>query len=127
MRLKRAHVLAGLACFCIYSGTNSTVRSDDLHGQFRGTEIRPNVVVFLADDAGYADFGFQGATKLQTPNLDRIALRGVRFSNAYVSSAVCSASRAGILTGRYQNRFGIEFNLPGMPDETVLGACRCQS
>ena len=72
----------------------------------------PNVIIFFADDAGYADFGFQGSEIHVTPNIDFLAKHGVVFSQAYASSSVCSPSRAGLLTGRYQNRFGMEFNLP---------------
>jgi arylsulfatase A-like enzyme len=70
-----------------------------------------NVVVIVADDAGYADFGFQGSPEAQTPHLDSIAARGVRFTQAYVTASTCSPSRAGLLTGRYQQRFGHEQNI----------------
>lgn len=76
---------------------------------------KPNVIIILADDAGYADFGFQGSNEFQTPNIDKIAKSGVRFSQGYVSASVSSPSRAGILTGRYQERFGHENNLPEVP------------
>lgn len=69
-------------------------------------EEPPNFVVILADDLGYADVGFQGLRDFATPNIDRLADRGVRFTNAYVSHPYCSPSRAGLLTGRYQHRFG---------------------
>lgn len=78
----------------------------------------PNVIVIVADDAGYADFSFQGCKEWQTPNIDRIAKEGVRCTNGYVSGMVCSPTRAGILTGRYQNRFGHEFNPPPVYSET---------
>ena len=71
------------------------------HGQ------RPNIVLILADDLGYGDLNSYGATQYTTPNLDRLAGRGVRFTNFYVSQAVCSASRAALLTGCYSNRVGI--------------------
>src|SRR5213592_1351527 len=73
---------------------------------------RPNIILILADDLGYADLGCQGSTQAKTPNIDSIAANGVRFTNGYVSCPVCSPTRAGILTGRYQQRFGHEFN-PG--------------
>ncbi len=73
---------------------------------------RPNVLVVLADDLGYSDLGFQGGTDIPTPHLDALAAGGVRFTNGYVSCPVCSPTRAGFLTGRYQQRFGHEFN-PG--------------
>src|SRR5262245_13248530 len=73
---------------------------------------RPNIVILLADDLGYADVGFQGCRDVPTPNVDSLARQGVRCSNGYVSGPYCSPTRAGLLTGRYQQRFGHEFN-PG--------------
>jgi arylsulfatase A-like enzyme len=73
---------------------------------------KPNIVVLLADDMGYADAGFQGCKDIPTPNLDALAKSGVRCANGYVSGPYCSPTRAGLLTGRYQTRFGHEFN-PG--------------
>ena len=73
---------------------------------------RPNVVVILADDLGYADTSFRGSTDMLTPNIDSIAVKGVQFTAAYVTAPVCGPSRAGFLSGRYQNRFGFEDN-PG--------------
>lgn len=78
-------------------------------------QLKPNIVLIVADDAGYADFGFQGSAEFQTPNIDKIAQHGVKFTQGYVSSSVSSPSRAGILTGRYQERFGHENNLPEQP------------
>jgi len=71
---------------------------------------KPNIIVILIDDAGYADFGFMGSKDLQTPNLDLLASSSVIFSDAHVSATVCSPSRAGLLTGKYQQRFGYECN-----------------
>lgn len=73
---------------------------------------RPNVLVIVADDLGYADLGFQGGKDVPTPHIDSIAAGGVRLTNGYVSGPYCSPTRAGLLTGRYQQRFGHEFN-PG--------------
>jgi arylsulfatase A-like enzyme len=78
---------------------------------------KPNVIVIVGDDLGYADLGCQGATDLKTPNIDALARNGVRFTDGYVSCPVCSPTRAGLLTGRYQQRFGHEFN-PGPAAET---------
>ena len=80
---------------------------------------RPHIVVLLSDDAGYADFSMHGATDLQTPRIDSIAANGIRCSNGYVSACVCSPTRAGLLTGRYQQRFGHEFNFPAAKSETI--------
>lgn len=75
---------------------------------------QPNIIFLFADDAGYADFGFQGSTTMVTPNLDALAKRGITFQQAYVSHPTCGPSRAGILTGKYQHRFGYEENnVPG--------------
>jgi arylsulfatase A-like enzyme len=74
------------------------------------TEARPNILLIVADDLGYHDTGFQGGRDIPTPHLDRLAASGVRCTNGYVSYSVCSPSRAGFLTGRYQQRFGHEFN-----------------
>jgi arylsulfatase A len=68
---------------------------------------RPNIVIIFADDLGYADIGSYGATGYATPNLDRLAREGVRLTDFYVAQAVCSASRAALLTGRYSHRVGI--------------------
>jgi arylsulfatase A-like enzyme len=73
----------------------------------------PNVIVILADDLGYGDTGVYGSKVIHTPNIDALAASGVRFTSAYVSHPVCSPSRAGLLTGRYQERFGYEFNPVG--------------
>ncbi|MFM1904178.1 MAG: Arylsulfatase precursor [Planctomycetota bacterium] len=70
----------------------------------------PNIVFIFSDDAGFRDFGFQGSPEFKTPNLDRLAREGVVCSNGYVSGAVCVPSRAGLLTGRYQQRFGVYHN-----------------
>jgi arylsulfatase A-like enzyme len=73
---------------------------------------RPNVVVLLADDLGYADVGFQGCRDVPTPHIDSLAKDGIRCTAGYVSGPYCSPTRAGLMTGRYQQRFGHEFN-PG--------------
>ena len=73
---------------------------------------RPNIVIIIADDLGYGDLGVQGCHDVPTPNIDVIAQSGIRFTNGYVSCPVCSPTRAGFQTGRYQQRFGHEFN-PG--------------
>jgi arylsulfatase B len=75
------------------------------------TNPKPNILFILSDDMGYGDLSCYGSTTIATPNIDRIAAGGVRFTNGYVSGAVCAPSRAGLLTGRYQQRFGFEDNL----------------
>jgi arylsulfatase A-like enzyme len=81
---------------------------------------KPNILIIVSDDHGYADVGFQGCRDIPTPNLDSLAQSGVRFSNGYVSGPYCSPTRAGLLTGRYQQRFGHEFN-PGAVDSEQFG------
>lgn len=92
---------------------------------------KPNIVFIVGDDMGYADVGFHGCKDIPTPHLDKLAAGGVRFTNAYVTGPYCSPTRAGLLTGRYQTRFGHEFNpggaMQGMPvgEQTIadrLGA-----
>ena len=74
---------------------------------------KPNILVLLADDMGFADVGFEECRDIPTPRIDALAAGGVRFSNGYVSGPYCSPTRAGLLTGRYQQRFGHEFNGSG--------------
>lgn len=71
---------------------------------------RPNILVIVSDDQGYADAGFQGGKDVPTPHLDKLAASGARCTNGYVSHPFCSPTRAGLLTGRYQARFGHEYN-----------------
>jgi len=75
----------------------------------------------MTDDQGYHDVGFNGCTDIPTPGIDSIARNGVRFSNGYVSYSVCSPSRAGLLTGRYQQRFGHERNPEWKPNDPNSG------
>ena len=73
---------------------------------------KPNILVIVADDLGYADVGVHGCKDIPTPHIDSLAKNGVRCTSGYVSGPYCSPTRAGLLTGRYQQRFGHEFN-PG--------------
>lgn len=81
------------------------------------TVQQPNVVFIVADDLGYGELGCQGNPQIPTPHIDSIARQGVRFTSGYVTAAFCSASRAGLLTGRFQTRFGYEFNPIGARNE----------
>lgn len=74
---------------------------------------KPNIIIIVADDMGYGDVGFHNCKDIPTPNLDALAAAGVRFTSGYVSGPYCSPTRAGLLTGRYQTRFGHEFNSGG--------------
>lgn len=73
---------------------------------------RPNILIIVGDDMGYADIGVHGCQDIPTPQIDSLAKHGVRCTNGYVSGPYCSPTRAGLMTGRYQQRFGHEFN-PG--------------
>ena len=75
---------------------------------------KPNIILIYSDDHGFADIGVQGVDKdIRTPNLDALAKDGVRFVRGYVSAPQCVPSRAGVMTGRYQQRFGVEDNGKG--------------
>jgi Arylsulfatase A and related enzymes len=81
-------------------------------GRDTPAQVRPpNVIVIVADDMGYADIGVYGSKDIPTPNIDALAATGIRFTDAYVSGPYCSPTRAGLMTGRYQQRFGHEFNI----------------
>jgi arylsulfatase A-like enzyme len=91
----------------------------------------PNIVMVVADDLGYGELGCYGGTEIPTPNIDMIAGAGVRMTQGYSTSPMCAPSRAGIMTGKYQQRFGFEFNQPrdadpmmGMPTNEVTLAER---
>ena len=81
----------------------------------------PNILVIVTDDMGYGDIGIHGSKDIPTPNIDALAKVGIRFTDAYVSGPYCSPSRAGLITGRYQQRFGHEFNLDMSPDYIAFG------
>ncbi|QCX37604.1 sulfatase [Aureibaculum algae] len=98
------NIVAFLVFVLMYSGINA--------------QEKPNIIFLFSDDAGYADFGFQGSTIMKTPNLDKLAKSGVTFTQGYVSASVCGPSRAGLMTGKYQQRFGYEeINVPGYMSE----------
>ena len=89
---------------------------------------KPNVIILLADDLGWADLGYQGSDDIRSPHIDSLAKNGIRFTDGHVSASVCSPSRAGLMTGRYQQRFGHEANSPppsdGMDLEQITMADR---
>ncbi len=85
------------------------------------TEDKPNLIVIICDDLGYADVGFNGSKDIPTPHIDSIAQEGVRFDSAYVTYSVSSPSRAGLMTGRYPQRFGYERNPRYRPNQLEIG------
>ena len=91
---------------------------------------KPNIIILLADDLGWADLGYQGSGDIRSPHIDKLANSGIRFTDGHVSASVCSPSRAGLMTGRYQQRFGHEANSPpptdGMDLKQVTLADRLQ-
>ena len=101
----RSVFLVALAIGCV----SATVG----HAQ-SGRETRPNVVLIITDDMGWADLGSYGATDIRTPNLDRLAGEGLRLTDFYANGTTCSPTRAGLISGRYQQRFGIEAPLPNV-------------
>src|SRR5687767_3479042 len=81
-----------------------------LSAAFVAAADRPNIIFILADDLGYGELGCFGGKHIPTPHIDSIARNGVRFTNGYVTAPFCAAARAALLTGRYQTRFGFEYN-----------------
>ena len=78
------------------------------------TPAKPNVILIYSDDHGWADLGAQGVDRdIRTPHLDALAREGVRFARGYVTAPQCVPSRAGVITGRYQQRYGVDDNLKG--------------
>jgi arylsulfatase A-like enzyme len=83
-------------------------------------QVKPNILLIVADDLGYGDIGIHGGRDVPTPHIDALAAAGVRCTNGYVTAPYCGPSRAALLTGRYQTRFGYEFN-PHVGDHAKLG------
>jgi len=81
-----------------------------LAGVSAPAEQRPNVIFIVVDDLGYGELGCYGGKEIPTPRLEALAAGGVRFTSGYVTAPFCAASRAALLTGRFQIRFGFEFN-----------------
>lgn len=85
------------------------------------TNTRPSVVLILMDDLGYGDIGSYGVKDARTPNLDRLAREGVRLTDAYANASNCSPTRAGLITGQYQQRYGIEWPLGSVAGDSARG------
>src|SRR6187549_1418684 len=93
-------------------------------GMAQSQSNRPNIILIMADDLGYGDIGAFGATDIRTPNIDRLASNGLKLTSFYSTSPVCSPTRAGLLTGRFPRRMGIDQvffpeSFTGIPAEEV--------
>lgn len=99
-RTLRRRLLRNLSFFSL-AAVSGGVQSA-LAATKKNAASKPNIIFILADDLGFADLSIYGQTDFATPNLDRLAQEGVRFNQAYANSAVCSATRFGLITGRYQ-------------------------
>src|SRR5688572_17074701 len=77
-------------------------------GAQEGVAARPNVVLIITDDMGWADLGSYGATDVRTPNIDSLARDGIRLTDFYANGTTCTPTRAALISGRYQQRFGLE-------------------
>src|SRR5258705_6237220 len=102
MKISRRHVLAGAGALALARGAEAV----------RAAEAKPNIVFIMADDLGYADVSCYGRREYTTANIDRIAKDGMRFVQGYANSAVCSATRTALITGRYQSRLPIGLEEP---------------
>ena len=101
MNTKVSLSITGILFICLQSPNAATA------AQFPVKADRPNIVIIYIDDMGYADIGPFGAKGYTTPNLDRMASEGMKFTSFYSAQAVCSASRTALLTGCYPNRLGV--------------------
>src|SRR5947209_15829154 len=106
---------AAVALFALLAAPVATIQASD-----GPKSVKPNILLIVADDLGYGDIGVHGGKAVPTPNIDKLARKGIRCTNGYVSAPYCSPSRAGLLTGKYQTRFGHEFN-PHIGDPSKLG------
>jgi arylsulfatase A-like enzyme len=114
----RRHNVARLLLVAMAAGSALSVT----HAQRDVAPVsRPNVVLILMDDLGYGDLGSYGATDARTPNLDRLAREGLRLTDAYANGSNCSPTRTGLITGRYQQRYGIEWPLGAVDGDSARG------
>ena len=92
--MKFCNIFQSAACVCIFYAFTCPASS-------AGTPTKPNIILIIADDLGYGDLGCYGATKIKTPNMDRLAAEGLRFTQGYAPSSTCTPSRFSLLTGEY--------------------------
>ena len=100
----RTHWLTALVLASLFINSDGIPKRND-----EKQNGRPNIILIVADDLGYSDLQSYGNVRIHTPNIDSLGSGGVRFTQAYVTSPICSPSRMGLMTGRYQNRFGGEY------------------
>ena len=98
----------GAAGLALRPGANSVIGSD-------GGRPRPNILLIMIDDLGWMDLHCQGNKRLDTPNIDRLAREGMRFTDAYAAAPVCSPTRAAIMTGQAPARLGLTTHIPDRP------------
>lgn len=110
-QVTRRHFLCGTAAltYSVVASSALDARTSSMSG--KGNK-RPNIIFIMADDMGFADVSFNGGTDFKTPNIDRIAQNGMRLPRAYANSAVCSATRTALMTGRYQYRLPLGLEEP---------------
>ena len=94
-------------------GVAATVPMLSCHNSAKKPDVRPNIVFILLDDLGYSDIGCYGSSFYETPNIDRLASEGIRFTSAYASCPVSSPTRASLMTGKYPVNTGITEWIPG--------------
>ena len=100
--------------------TFAFVSPDEMRAQ-RASSPKPNIVMILMDDLGYGDIGSYGVRDAKTPNIDRIAREGVKLTDFYANASNCSPTRTGFITGRYQQRYGIEWPLGAADGDSARG------
>ena len=114
MKLTRRKFVQRLAIgsTLLSGGVRSTAKANSVQGSSDAKESRPNIIFILADDLGWGDLSCYGRPDYRTPNIDRLALQGTKFTDAYSASAVCTPTRCGYITGRYPARFKIGLEEP---------------
>ena len=117
----QTYLMIILFCVTLFAGCSKTQRQEEMN------KDKPNILMILVDDLGYGDIGCYGGKNIPTPNIDRLASEGVRFTDAHVMCSVCGPSRVALLTGRYQQRMGVYWNPDlwqrnnwGPPDSILL-------
>tara|TARA_R110002049_G_scaffold88627_1_gene223483 strand:- start:3465 stop:5000 length:1536 start_codon:yes stop_codon:yes gene_type:complete len=120
-KMIKSFFLSSLVVILSACGKNKSEDKLVTHTDQKVTTTKPNIIVIVADDAGYIDFGFMGSEDLETPHIDSLAKDGVVFTDAHVSATVCAPSRAGLITGKYQQRFGFEANGTGFGNSGDIG------